>query len=73
MAGIARSATPISGRWVRTWGTVPVRDIQLHLDYWHAGRLAVERLHTNIEPLTEINEGLDAPAAGTIIRRLFQA
>jgi alcohol dehydrogenase len=45
----------------------------LHLDYWHAGSLAVERLHTNTEPLTKINEGLDAPAAGTIIRRLFQA
>ena len=52
---------------------VPARDIPLYLDYWRAGRLPVELLHTDTKPLAEINEGLDALAAGTVVRRLFQA
>ena len=52
---------------------VPERDIPLYLDHWRAGRLPVELLHTDTRPLAEINEGLDALAAGTVVRRLFQA
>jgi alcohol dehydrogenase len=52
---------------------VPRRDIPLYLGYWREGRLPVELLHTDTKPLAEINEGLDALAAGKVVRRLFQA
>jgi alcohol dehydrogenase len=52
---------------------VPGRDIPLYLGYWREGRLPVELLHTDTRPLDEINEGLDALAAGQVVRRLFQA
>lgn len=50
---------------------VPGRDIPLYLEYWRAGRLPVELLHTDTRPLAELNEGLDALAAGDVVRRLF--
>jgi Zn-dependent alcohol dehydrogenase len=52
---------------------VPERDIPLFLNYWRQGKLPVELLHTDTKPLAEINEGLDALAAGKVVRRLFQA
>jgi Zn-dependent alcohol dehydrogenase len=52
---------------------VPDRDIPLYLGYWREGRLPVELLHTDTKPLAEINEGLDALAAGQVVRRLFRA
>ncbi len=52
---------------------VPARDIPKYLGYWREGRLPVELLHTDTRPLSEINEGLDALAAGQVVRRLFQA
>ncbi|ADX72506.1 Zn-dependent alcohol dehydrogenase, class III [Pseudarthrobacter phenanthrenivorans Sphe3] len=52
---------------------VPERDIPLYLGYWRGGKLPVELLHTDTRPLAEINEGLDALAAGQVVRRLFQA
>jgi len=52
---------------------VPDRDIPLYLEYWREGRLPVELLHTDTRPLAEINEGLDALAAGHVVRRLFRA
>lgn len=52
---------------------VPERDIPLYLQYWREGRLPVELLHTDTRPLDEINEGLDALAAGQVVRRLFRA
>lgn len=52
---------------------VPERDIPLYLGYWREGRLPVELLHTDTKPLAEINEGLDALAAGKVVRRLFRA
>lgn len=52
---------------------VPERDIPLFLSYWREGRLPVQLLHTDTKPLAEINEGLDALAAGQVVRRLFQA
>lgn len=52
---------------------VPERDIPLYLGYWREGRLPVELLHSDTKPLDEINEGLDALAAGKVVRRLFQA
>ncbi|GAB5080680.1 zinc-dependent alcohol dehydrogenase family protein [Arthrobacter sp. AD-310] len=52
---------------------VPERDIPRYLGYWREGRLPVELLHSDTRPLAEINEGLDALAAGRVVRRLFQA
>ena len=52
---------------------VPARDIPKYLGYWREGKLPVELLHTDTRPLDEINEGLDALAAGQVVRRLFQA
>ncbi|WP_427175037.1 zinc-binding dehydrogenase [Arthrobacter sp. 92] len=52
---------------------VPERDLPLYLGWWREGRLPVELLHTDTRPLAEINEGLDALAAGHVVRRLFRA
>ena len=52
---------------------VPERDIPLYLGYWREGRLPVELLHTDTKQLDDINEGLDALAAGQVVRRLFRA
>jgi len=51
---------------------VPARDIPKYLGYWREGKLPVELLHTDTRPLSEINEGLDALAAGQVVRRLFR-
>lgn len=53
--------------------TVPQRDIPAYLDHWREGRLPVELLHTDTRPLDDINESLDALAAGRVVRRLFRA
>lgn len=53
--------------------TVPARDIQLYVSYWRQGLLPVELLHTDTTPLSDINAGLDALAAGHVVRRLFRA
>lgn len=42
-----------------------------YLALWREGRLPIELLHTDTKPLSEINESLDALAAGTVVRRLF--
>ena len=52
---------------------VPAEDIPRYLEYWRAGKLPVELLHTDTRPLAEINEGLDDLAAGRVVRRLFEA
>jgi Zn-dependent alcohol dehydrogenase len=51
---------------------IPGRDIPRYLGYWRDGRLPVELLHSDTRPLAEINEGLDALAAGKVVRRLFR-
>jgi Zn-dependent alcohol dehydrogenase len=53
--------------------TVPGRDIQLYISYWRQGLLPVELLHTDTTSLDDINSGLDALAAGRVVRRLFRA
>ncbi|MFB6611324.1 zinc-dependent alcohol dehydrogenase family protein [Agromyces sp. NPDC056379] len=50
---------------------VPARDIARYVELWRAGRLPMELLHTDTVPLDDINESLDALAAGRVIRRLF--
>lgn len=51
--------------------SVPERDVPRYLALWREGRLPIELLHTDTKPLSEINESLDALAAGTVVRRLF--
>lgn len=51
--------------------SVPNRDIPAYLQLWRDGRLPVELLHTDTRPLEDLNESLDALAAGDIVRRLF--
>jgi alcohol dehydrogenase len=77
-AELAVPALQFAGEGKRLLGSymgdaVPERDIPRYLGYWQVGRLPVELLHTDTKPLEEINEGLDALAAGTVIRRLFRA
>ena len=48
-----------------------LRDIPLYLQMWGDGTLYVELLHTDTKPLAELNEGLDALADGSVVRRLF--
>ena len=71
-------ALPFAGAGKRLLGSymgdaVPERDIPLYLGYWREGRLPVELLHTDTKQLDDINEGLDALAAGQVVRRLFRA
>lgn len=51
--------------------SVPSRDILAYLQLWRDGRLPVELLHTDTRPLRDLNESLDALAAGDVVRRLF--
>lgn len=77
-AELAVPALQFAGAGKRLLGSymgdsVPERDIPRYLGLWREGKLPIELLHTDTRPLEEINEGLDALAAGTVIRRLFRA
>ncbi|WP_247044199.1 zinc-dependent alcohol dehydrogenase family protein [Arthrobacter rhizosphaerae] len=77
-AELAVPALQFAGAGKRLLGSymgdsVPERDIQRYLGFWRDGKLPIELLHTDTKPLEEINEGLDALVAGTVIRRLFRA
>lgn len=77
-AELAVPALQFAGAGKRLLGSymgdsVPERDIPRYLGFWREGKLPVELLHTDTKPLEEINEGLDALTAGTVIRRLFRA
>lgn len=50
---------------------VPSRDIPTFVELWRAGRLPVEQLISSRITLDQINEGMDALAAGTAIRQLI--
>jgi alcohol dehydrogenase len=52
--------------------TVPQRDIPRLLRLWSAGRLPVERLHSTTLPLDDINAGMDALAAGDVVRQIVK-
>jgi alcohol dehydrogenase len=53
--------------------TAPQRDVPRLLELWAAGKLPVERLHSGTLPLSAINEGMDALAAGRGVRQLVTA
>lgn len=50
---------------------IPARDIPRYIAMWRAGRLPVERLLTSVNPLSEINDLLDALAEGRAIRQVM--
>ena len=49
---------------------VPQRDIPLLISLWQAGRLPVERLLGETIGLADLNDALDALAAGEVIRQI---
>jgi alcohol dehydrogenase len=50
---------------------VPERDIPRFLDLWRDGRLPVERLVSAELTLDQVNDGMDALAAGTALRQVI--
>ncbi len=69
-------ALQFAGRGLRLLGSylgdsVPATDIPRYLQMWRDGTLPVELLHTDTKPIDELNEGLDALADGSVVRRLF--
>ena len=50
--------------------SVPSRDVPRFVELWRAGRLPVDRLHTSTVALDEINEAMDALAAGAVVRQI---
>jgi len=50
---------------------VPARDIPVFERLWREGRLPLERLVSREIDLAEINEGMDALAAGSVIRQVI--
>jgi alcohol dehydrogenase len=52
--------------------SVPQRDVPLFVELWRAGRLPVERLRSATLPLDEVNEAMDALAAGEVVRQLLR-
>ena len=73
---VSVQALQFAGRGIRMLGSylgdsVPARDIPRYLQMWRDGTLPVELLHTDTKPIAELNEGLDALADGSVVRRLF--
>jgi alcohol dehydrogenase len=52
--------------------SVPQRDVPLFVDLWRSGRLPVERLHSGTLPLDDVNEAMDALAAGEVVRQILR-
>jgi alcohol dehydrogenase len=50
--------------------SVPQRDVPRFVALWRAGRLPVERLHSSTVALEQINEAMDALAAGEVVRQI---
>ncbi|MGO1543385.1 MAG: alcohol dehydrogenase catalytic domain-containing protein [Gulosibacter sp.] len=51
---------------------VPSRDIPKFVELWRAGRLPLERLISDTIALEDINEGMDALAAGSVLRQIIR-
>jgi Zn-dependent alcohol dehydrogenase len=49
----------------------PQRDIPRYLEWWRAGKLPVEKLHTGSLPLARINEAFENLASGAAIRQIL--
>lgn len=50
---------------------VPQRDIPRLITLLRAGRLPVDRLHSETLPLSEVNEAMDALAGGAVVRQIL--
>ncbi len=51
---------------------VPSRDIPKFEQLWREGKLPLERLISDTIDLDDINEGMDALAAGTVLRQIIR-
>ena len=51
---------------------VPARDIPKFEQLWREGKLPLERLISDTIALDEINEGMDALSAGTVLRQVIE-
>lgn len=49
----------------------PKQDIRRYLEWWRAGKLPVEKLHSKSLPLSQINEAFEALADGSVIRQVL--
>jgi alcohol dehydrogenase len=52
--------------------SVPQRDVPRFVALWRAGRLPVERLRSSTVALDQINEAMDALAAGEVVRQIVR-
>ncbi|HET9242490.1 MAG TPA: zinc-binding dehydrogenase [Gaiella sp.] len=52
--------------------SVPQRDVPRFVELWRSGRLPVERLHSATVALDEVNEAMDALAAGEVVRQIVR-
>ena len=52
--------------------SVPARDVPRYVEWWRAGRLPVERLASAEIELDQINDAMDALAAGTALRQIIR-
>ncbi|BCI56138.1 alcohol dehydrogenase [Mycolicibacterium litorale] len=67
--GLVAEARSIVGSYLGS--AVPSRDIPRYLEMWRRGTLPVERLISSRISLDDINEGMDALAAGKAIRQVI--
>jgi alcohol dehydrogenase len=51
---------------------VPQRDVPRFIDMYRAGLLPIDQLHTHTIGLDEINAGMDALAAGKVVRQIIK-
>ena len=51
--------------------SVPSRDIPHYVDLWRAGRLPIEKLISSRIRLEDLNDALDALAAGSVLRQMI--
>ncbi|WOC13178.1 alcohol dehydrogenase catalytic domain-containing protein [Gordonia sp. MP11Mi] len=67
--GLVAEARTVIGSYLGS--AVPSRDIPRYVDLWRAGRLPLEKLITSHIGLDDINEAMDALAAGREIRQVI--
>ena len=66
---LTAKAQTVIGSYLGT--SVPSRDIPVFEQLWRDGQLPLERLASTELPLDQINEGMDALAAGSVLRQII--
>lgn len=67
---LTAKAQTVIGSYLGT--SVPSRDIPVFEQQWRSGALPLERLISTELPLEQINEGMDALSAGTVLRQIIR-